>query len=108
LELFTEIEYLHRDYWNYKFYGSFVVSGEVSFSQISKYLHEHKQFVPREIGVPNLTPSALNEDDHWLHELVSCCISGQSYSEPIMSSKELLARLRKCEKIGWLLLCPWV
>lgn len=99
---------MYRDYGNYKFYGSFVVTGEVSFSQIAKHLHNGKQFVPREVGVRSLTPKELNEDDHWLHELVSCCISEDQAAKPIMSGKEFLARLKKCEKLGWLSLCPWV
>jgi hypothetical protein len=107
MAIITKVEYLYRDYGNWKFYGEFILDGCFDFDEARKYLYEEVKFVPKEVGVPSLMPRDLNEDDHWLHEIVETSISDEFLS-PLMSSMEFTRRLKKANEVGWLMLCPWV
>lgn len=67
---FTKVEYLYRDYGNWKFYGEFLLSGEFDLEAARPFLFDQDKFIPREVGLKSLTPKKMNEDDHWLHEIV--------------------------------------
>ena len=108
MQLYTLVEYRYRDYGNYKFHGEFLLTGELSFRAARKSLYEQRMFIPHKVGIPNLIPSVMNEDDHWLHEITSISVSEEASVEPLMSSKEFLKRIKSCNTAGWLLLCPWV
>jgi hypothetical protein len=105
---FTEVEYRYRDYGNWKFYGEFVLSGEFNWDLAKPFLFEETQFIPREVGLESLTPKEMNEDDHWLHEIMGTKIVSKTKAKPLTSSAEFMRRLKKASSVGWLELCPWV
>jgi hypothetical protein len=105
---FTHVEYRYRDYGNWKFYGEFVLSGVFDLEAAKPYLFEEMQFIPREVGLDSLTPKEMNEDDHWLHDIISTKIISKTDTKPLTSSREFIKRLKKASSIGWLELCPWV
>lgn len=105
---YTIVEYRYSDYSNWKFYGSFSLSGKFNWDAAKPFLFEDAQFIPREVGLDSLTPKEMNEDDHWLHEIVSATIVSEYENKPLMTSAEFVRRIKKASSIGWLELCPWV
>ncbi len=105
---FTQVEYLYRDYGNWKFYGEFVLTGEFDLEAAKPFLFEEAKFIPREVGLGSLTPKVTNDDDHWFHEITSTKIVTKTEVKPLTSSREFMKRLEKANSAGWLLLCPWV
>jgi hypothetical protein len=106
---FTKIEYLYRDYGNWKFWGEFWLDGTVKLHDIKPYLLDEVSFVPRELGIPSLTPEKINEDDHWLHEVVAVSLDDRpADNATILPSELFLSRLRAAHAKGWYNLCPWV
>ena len=105
---FTKVEYLYRDYGNWKFYGEFLLSGEFDLEAARPFLFEGDKFIPREVGLKSLTPKKTNEDDHWLHEIVDTKFIAKTRAKPLMRSDEFMQLLKKADAMGWLELCPWV
>lgn len=106
---FTKIEYLYRDYGNWKFWGEFWLNGIVKLDDIKPYLLDEASFVPRELGIPSLTPEKINEDDHWLHEVVAVSLDERPEDGATILPPELfLSRLISAHTKGWYNLCPWV
>lgn len=103
----TKVEYLYRDYGNWKFYGDFILQGQFDLDEARQYLYEELKFVPNEVGVASLMPRDTNEDDHWLHEIVETSFSDETLPA-LMSNTEFIRRLKKANSVGWLMLCPWV
>jgi hypothetical protein len=104
---FTKVEYLYRDYGNWKFYGDFVLEGRFDLEEARQYLFDDLKFVPNEVGVPSLRPNKINEDDHWLHEILETSVIDEPLLS-LMSCTEFTRRLKQANEVGWLMLCPWV
>lgn len=106
---FTKIEYLYRDYGNWKFWGEFWLSGFITHDDMKPYLLDEGLFVPRELGISSLTPKKINEDDHWLHEVIEVTHNQRLKKGAfIMPSEIFLSRLKTAHAKGWYNLCPWV
>ncbi len=95
----TVVEYMYRDAGNYKFYGSFCISGIVTIREIEKYLIHGEYFVPAEIGLNSLVPEQMNSDDHLLHEFVSFChLIAERHT---MSKVKFIRLVKNAHKTGW-------
>lgn len=95
----TVVEYMYRDAGNYKFYGSFCLSGIVTMHEIEKYLIHNEYFVPAEIGLNSLVPEQMNSDDHLLHEFVSFChLIADRHT---MSKAKFIRLVKNAHKTGW-------
>ncbi len=105
---FTLVEYSYRDRGNWKFYGEFLLSGEFDLEAAKPFLFEGSHFIPREVGLKSLTPKKMNEDDHWLHEIIDTKIVVKTRAKSLMSSDEFVQLLKKADAVGWLELCPWI
>lgn len=95
-----EIFYLYRDAGNYKFRGSFVVSGDPDLDALAPFLLDRTWFVPERIGLPALRPMVTTTDDHALHEFEGVA----PYEGPVggIPAEELLRRVRSAaERDGW-------
>lgn len=103
----TNVQYLYRDYGNWKFWGEFNLKGNFDLNEARKFLFEGEKFIPGEVGIPSLTPEKTNSDDHWLHEIVETSLVSVSV-EMVMSANEFMSRLKSAHARGWLQLCPWV
>jgi hypothetical protein len=105
---FTKVEYLYRDYGNYKFWGEFWLDDIVSKSQLEPYLMEEMQFVPADVSVPSLTPSPSNDDDHWYHNITDvipdCAISPGSL---VLNKEKFMSQLRAAHQKDWFHICRW-
>lgn len=95
----TEITYLYRDASNYKFWGSFVVSGRFYPAEVEQFLFDREFFVPQKLGIPSLTPKERNEDDHDLHTFESA--EPTEVPANLCSSKELARRIEAAHRDGW-------
>ena len=94
------ITYLYRDAGNYKFWGSFCVSGNLMLADLRPYLFDEEFFVPERIGLPSLVPSKKNNDDHLLHEF-----DGIEEIQPmrcLLTANELMKRVHAANTAGWL------
>lgn len=103
----TNVQYLYRDYGNWKFWGEFNLKGSFDLNEARKFLFEEEKFIPREVGLPSLTPQKTNADDHWLHEIVETS-PVFTPAETIMSADDFMNRLKSAHSNGWLQLCPWI
>ena len=106
LPLGTHVFYMYRDYSNWNFYGEFYLAGRCQLEDFTQYLHEGCYFVPHLIGIESLTPEKMNEDDHWLHEIIKTEYAKPE--KPILTSKKFISRLKDCYNKDWILLCTWV
>ena len=95
----TIVEYMYRDAGNYKFYGSFTLSGILTMAEIEMYLIHREYFVPTEIGLNSFVPEQMNSDDHLLHEFVS--FSHSIVKRHTMSKAKFIRLFRSAHKIGW-------
>jgi len=66
---FCEVTCLYRDAANFKCWGSFVVKGDLSVSDLTPHLIDGEFFIPSRIGIPDLTPEVWTEFDHEYHEI---------------------------------------
>ena len=101
----TKIEYLYRDYGNWKFWGEFYLAGNVTFDQIKNLLFDGLWFVPEGIGIESLRPEISSRDDHWLHEIHAVSLAPRA--NPLMTAEDFVGRLRWAQHKGWWNLCPW-
>jgi hypothetical protein len=95
----TIINYRYRDASNYKYYGSFIVSGDIRKEDLLPYLFLDEYFVPHKVGLPHLLTESINEDDHSLHELDDFESTDSADAE--MTAAELVDLFRKSSEVGW-------
>ncbi|MCR4313072.1 MAG: hypothetical protein NUV58_02395, partial [Candidatus Roizmanbacteria bacterium] len=60
----TLITYQYRDASNFKESDTVIIRGLLSINDIEEYLYEKEYFIPSEIGLKDLQPENLNQDDH--------------------------------------------
>lgn len=101
----TAVEYLYRDAGNWKFWGKFSVTGNLSFEDIRPFLLDNLWFVPQAVGVPTLTPAIRNQDDHCLHEIYMLTPIQLSFS--LMTAGDFLDSLKAANKKSWWQLLTW-
>ncbi len=95
----TEIEYQYRDASNYKFLGSFLVKGKITWPDVKNYLFDDEFFIPYRLGLPGLQPQQRNKDDHELHSFEDFkTYSGKEYD---VSRSKLLRKLAFANENGW-------
>jgi hypothetical protein len=95
----TRIDYLYRDASNYKFWGHFVVSGELAMDQLRDYMLEREWFIPGAVGLLSLVPECRSEDDHDLHEICDC--RSVANEQPVCSASEFVRRMAIVSNRGW-------
>ncbi|MBT3301759.1 hypothetical protein HOB87_14185 [Candidatus Woesearchaeota archaeon] len=66
----TSITYQYRDASNFKEFDTVIIHGQLSLNDIEEYLYDREFFIPSEIGLNDLQPKNLNQDDHIWHEIL--------------------------------------
>lgn len=97
--MLTRITYLYRDASNYKFWGTFVVDGQITQDDVEPYLFDHTCFVPQMVGLEGLQPASLNEDDHDLHEFHA--FEPTEEGKPVCAAGEFVKRMKVMQKAGF-------
>jgi antirestriction protein ArdC len=112
---FTAIDHLYRDAGNYKQFESYVVEGELSFSQLEPYLKDGAYFVGKDVQMEDLAfrfvtrdGMDLNEDDHPWQEIQTVAqttpeLASQAKEEGrfLGSAAELVERFKNAAKANW-------
>jgi hypothetical protein len=96
---FTRIEYMYRDFSNWKWFGEFFVEGKLSLSDLSPYLWEGEQFNPLKLGLPHLLDEPLNQDDHFMHEILT--VEKTNIGQPFCGAEDLLKKCSRIGDMGW-------
>jgi antirestriction protein ArdC len=112
---FTAIDVLYRDAGNYKQFESYVVEGELSFSQLEPYLKDGAYFVGRDVQMEDLAfrfvtrdGMDLNEADHPWQEIQTVAqttpeLASQAKEEGrfLGSAAELVERFKNASEANW-------
>lgn len=93
----TRILYGYRDGSNYKQEGEEVIAGSFTMEQIAPYtaepVDEDPTFIPAQVGLRDLQPSPLNDDDHCWHEIL--CIEPTDEAPTLeVTAEEFVERFR--------------
>lgn len=96
----TRFTYLYRDACNYKQFGVLVLAGDLRVEDLRPLAHEGMYFIPSQVGLADLQPEPLTEDDHVWHELVDTEATDAHVTCDV-SGPELLARFEGAEDGGW-------
>lgn len=76
-----------------------VVRGVLTLDDVTPHLIDLEYFIPEQVGLPSLVPTAMSPDDHDFHEFFS--ITPADDGEVICSGSEFLSRVRLANKRGW-------
>jgi antirestriction protein ArdC len=112
---FSAIDVLYRDCGNYKQFESYVVEGELTFSQLEPYLKDGSYFLGRDVQMEDLVfrfvtrdGMDLNEDDHPWQEIQTVTPTtsdraSQAKEEGrfLRSAAELLERFKRAAESNW-------
>ena len=96
----TSITYLYRDASNYKFFDTMIIRGLLSLNDIEKYLFEKEFFIPSEIGLKDLQPENLNQDDHIWHEILEIAHTHEKPTVNITAEK-IISNFNKASLEEW-------
>lgn len=96
----TELSYLYRDACNYKTFSEVIIAGTMGVTEIQPFLMDGLLFIPSEIGLPNLQPEDLTEDDHVWHEVESLRPT-QDAPTIAMDAAALIAACKTANQAGW-------
>jgi hypothetical protein len=96
----TSITYQYRDASNYKEFDTVIICGILSLNDIKKYLYDKEFFIPSEIGLKDLQPENLNQDDHIWHEILE---TKNTHEKPTanITAKKIIANFRKASLEEW-------
>ena len=96
----TLIFYQYRDASNYKEFDTVIISGLLSLKDIEKYLYDREFFIPSEIGLKDLQPENLNQDDHIWHEILEIV---HTHEKPTVNfnAEEIISSFRKASLEEW-------
>ena len=96
----TEVSYLYRDACNYKTFDTVIIAESLDIAEIRPFLVDGLLFIPSEIGLPNLQPKELTEDDHVWHE-VETLRPTQDAPTIAMDAAALIAACKTANQAGW-------
>jgi len=96
----TSITYQYRDAANYKEFVTVIIRGLLSLNDIEEYLYDREFFIPSEIGLNDLQPVNLNQDDHIWHEILE---TSHTHDKPTVNitAKKIISGFRKSSLEGW-------
>ena len=96
----TLITYQYRDASNYKEFETVITNGLLSLKDIEEYLYDKEFFVPSEIGLKDLQPENLNQDDHIWHEILEI---NHTHEKPTtnMTAEKIVSNFRKVSLEEW-------
>lgn len=96
----TSITYQYRDASNYKEFDTVIIRGLLSLNDIEEYYYEKEFFIPSEIGLKDLQPENLNQDDHIWHEILEI---SHTHEKPTVNitAEEIIANFRKASLEEW-------
>ena len=112
---FCAIDVLYRDAGNYKQFESYIVEGELSFSQLQPYLVDGIYFVGKDVEMEDLVfrfvsreGMNLNEDDHpWQEVLIlaqttpELAFQAKEEGRFLGSAVELIQRFKRASEANW-------
>ena len=96
----TSITYQYRDASNYKEFDTVIIRGQLSLNDIDEYLYEKEFFIPSEIGLRDLQPENLNQDDHIWHEILEISHTHEKPTVDITAEK-IISNFRKASLEEW-------
>ncbi len=96
----TLITYQYRDAANYKEFDTVIIHGLLSLKDIEKYLYEKEFFIPSEIGLKDLQPETLNQDDHIWHEILEISYTHEKPTVHI-TADEIISNFSKASLEKW-------
>jgi hypothetical protein len=96
----TSITYQYRDASNYKEFDTVIISGLLSINDIEEYLYDKEFFIPSEIGLKDLQPDNLNQDDHIWHEILEI---SHTHDKPTVNitAEKIISNFRKASLEEW-------
>ncbi len=96
----TSTTYQYRDASNYKEFDTVIIRGQLSLNDIEEYLYDKEFFIPSEIGLKNLQPENLNQDDHIWHEILEI---SHTLDKPTMNitAEQIISNFRKASLEEW-------
>lgn len=96
----TSITYQYRDAANYKEFDTVIIRGLLSLKDIEEYLYDKEFFIPSEIGLKDLQPENLNQDDHIWHEILEI---SHTHERPTVNitAEEIISNFRKASLEEW-------
>jgi len=100
----THFTYMYRDGSNWKECHTVILKGELKFTDIEPYLFEGENFIPGDVGLPELQARMRvfpNEDDHVWHETRPDFLEWNSDPPGKLTVKELIARFKRAHAKGW-------
>ncbi len=96
----TSFTYQYRDASNYKEFDTVIISGLLSLMDIEEYLYEKEFFIPSEIGLKDLQPEILNQDDHIWHEILEISHTKNQPTVDI-TAQDIISNFRKAFLAEW-------
>ena len=96
----TQITYQYRDAANYKEFDTVIIHGQLSLSDIEEYLYETEFFIPSEIGLKDLQPESLCNDDHIWHEILEISHTNKQPTVNITAQK-IISNFKKASLEEW-------
>ncbi len=96
----TLITYQYRDASNYKEFETVIIRGLLTSNDIEKYLYDKEFFIPSEIGLKDLQPENLNQDDHIWHEILDINHTHEKLTVDITAEK-IISNFRKASTEEW-------
>ncbi len=96
----TLIAYQYIDAANYKEFDTVIIHGQLSLSDIEKFLYEKEFFIPSEIGLKDLQPESINQDDHIWHEILEISHTNKQPTVNI-TAQEIISNFKKASLNEW-------
>ena len=96
----TSITYQYRDAANYKEFDTVIICGLLSLNDIEESLYEREFFIPSEIGLKDLQPKNLNQDDHIWHEILEISHTHERPTVDITAEK-IISNFKKASLDEW-------
>lgn len=96
----TLITYQYRDAANYKEFDTVIIHGQLSLIDIEEYLYDKEFFIPSEIGLKDLQPENLDQDDHIWHEILEISHTNKQPTVNITAQK-IISNFKKASLEEW-------
>ena len=96
----TLITYQYRDASNYKEFDTVIIRGQIFLNDIEEYLYDKEFFIPSEIGLKDLQPESLSNDDHIWHEILEVSHTNEEATVNITAGK-VISNFRRASLEEW-------